>query len=274
MTINKLTLAALFVLGPFLWAQSIVAETLVIPGTGASESILKKIAASYNKHHPEHSVVIPSSVGSGGGINSLLSNDSVLARVARPLNDSEAGQGITYQVFAKDSIVFAVGSKVNVDNLSSTQLIGIFSGKIDNWLNVGANKANIRVLLREADDSSLTIIQNHIEPFRTITFTDKGKVLYHEYEMVDALLKYKRSIGWLAQSSIPAGNQIKPVGIDSLMPSKDNVLSGKYPFVGDYAIIYKETRLTDLARSFLNYLFSDEGKRELVRNGLVPVGRQ
>lgn len=272
-TINSIIVLILLVTGISLYPQLTKAEALIIPGTGACENILKKIASSFNKQNTLHRVEIPPSVGSSGGISALMNGKSIVARVARRLKESERAEGISYLVFAKDSIVFATGSKVDIQSLTISQLENIFSGKISNWQQVEAEKATIRVIIREPGDSSLTIIQEHIQPFVSLQFTPKAKVVFHEYEMVDALLKYKRAIGWLANSSIPNDDQVHRLGIDNIMPTPDNILSGKYPLVGEYALAYKKDELTDLARSFIDYLFSDEVKQQLLQNGLVPVER-
>ena len=63
---KKMTLVTLLLTGLYLWPQLVKAETLVIPGTGASETLLKKLAVSFNRKTPEHNVEIPPSVGSNG----------------------------------------------------------------------------------------------------------------------------------------------------------------------------------------------------------------
>ncbi len=265
-------LIVLILAGIVLWAQVVKAETLVIHGTGACETVLKGLAAAFNYQNPNHDVKIPPSVGSGGAIKSVIDNKSVLGRVARPLKEPEAKQGLTYLVFAKDAIIFAVGAKVDVQNLTTTQLVDIFSGKAENWQQVRGNIANIQVLIRETTDSSLAIIRKHIPQFQTIKFTDRSKVLYRDYEMVDALKKYKGAIGWLTSSTaFPHRDAFEPVAIDGTSPNAQNVLAGKYKLVGDYALVYRQGRLTDLAKQFIDYIFSQQGRQVMKKYGLIPV---
>ena len=39
----------------------------------------------------------------------------------------------------------------------------------------------------------------------------------------------------------------------------------------DYALVYKENRLSELARRFIDFIFSDAGKAVLIKYGLIPV---
>jgi phosphate transport system substrate-binding protein len=272
---KKMILVVLMLAATCLWAQRAKAETLVIQGTGACETVLKSLAAAFNHQNQRREVRIPPSIGSGGGIGSVIDDKCVVARVARPLKGTEAEQRLTYLVFAKDSIIFGVGAKVDIKNLSTTQLIDIFSGKKENWQEVGGNKAIIRVLIREATDSSFAVIKKHIHPFQTIRFTNRSKLLYHDYEMVEALMKYKRAIGWLTSSTASAyRDSIRPVAIDGISPDSQNVLAGKYRLVGDYALVYKQHRLTALAKEFVDYIFSEQGRQVMKKHGLTPVNRR
>ena len=257
-----------------LWVQLVTAETLEIPGTGSCEVVLKDLAITFNVRHPGHEVIIPPSIGSKGGINSVITDKNLVARVSRPLEGDETKYGIQYLVFAKDAVVFAVGAKVEIQNLTTAQLADIFSGKIENWQQVDGNKAFIRVLVRQPGETSLKIIQQHIKPFQQLTFTDRAKILYHDYEMVDILAKYKTAIGWLTLSSVFISKTIKPIAIDNIMPTPENELAGKYKMTCDYALVYKEKQLNELGKKFVDFIFLDSGKQIMKKYGLIPMERR
>jgi phosphate transport system substrate-binding protein len=257
-----------------LWAGPVNADFLVVPGTGSCETVLQALAAAFNARSPGGEVQIPASTGSGGGIQAVLNGEAVLARVARPLSEAEVQQGLRHLPFAKDPVVFAVAKNVDVRNLTTAQLIDIFSGNIDDWRQVGGATAPIRVLLREPGDSSLRVIQEHIPAFAGIKFTDRSKALYHVHEMVEMLIKYKHSIGWISHSSLfPVRDSIKALALDNVIPSYQNVKSGRYPLVETEAFIYKQGTLTNLAKRFIIFIFSDAGRNILGQYGLVPINK-
>jgi phosphate transport system substrate-binding protein len=247
------------------------AEPLAVPGTGACETVLTKLAAAFNAHHPEHPVSVPPSSGSTGGIRSVIAGEAVLARVARPLRESEAAAGLKYKPFARDLVLFVVGRGVKVRNLTTAQIDDIFSGKILNWREVGGEEAPVRVLTREPDDSSLDVIRGHMAPFRTMVFSTFSKCLYHDHEMVEALAKYRNSIGWLTGSSFQSiKDRAGALAVDGVSPTRQNVFSGTYNLVEEYALVYKPGHLNGAARGFMHFLFSGPGKARMEELGLIP----
>jgi phosphate transport system substrate-binding protein len=250
------------------------AEQLEIPGTGASEIILNELAFAFNSYNRENAVVIPPGVGSDGGIRLVSRGEYQLGRVARPLTEDDKMLGLVYLVFARDAVVFAVGHKAGIGELSSRQLADIYSGKIENWREVGGNNERVRLLAREPDDSSFLVIQEILPSFKNLKFSEKAKILFHDYEMVNALNKYSTVIGWLTNSSMKEVQfTVKVVSVDGIKVSKENILAGKYRLLSDYGFVYKKGTLTGIAEEFVSFVFSVQGRQILADAGLVPVDR-
>lgn len=259
----------------FLASSTVFAEQLLIPGTGANEIILGELAAAFNAENPGHEVIIPPSVGSGGAIRLVGTDKNIIGRVARPIKDNEVKYGLESLVFAKDMVVFAVGAKVGIHELSSQQLADVFSGKVENWQDVGGNDTLVRLLIREPEDSSLLKIKEKLAIFREITFSDRAKMLFHDYEMVNALNKFTTVIGWLTKASMAGVDpSVTLIKVNGIAPTQENVYDGKYPLTLEYGLVYKKGNLNGLARKFVDFIFSSKGSRVLVEKGLVPVNQQ
>ncbi len=263
-------IAAIFLL--LSSVNPVLGNTLTIPGTGSFEAALRSLAEAFNRQHPGHQIIIPSSIGSGGGIRAIIQGDEFMARVARPLKGDEAAHGLRYVVFAKDAVVFAVGKRVSVNDLSVQQLLGIFSGTITHWNQIGGRYARIRVLTREPGDSSLRIIRDHLSPFADYDPTQFGKRVYHDYEMVRMLGKYGSAIGWGTVSSLHlSAGETHTLAIDGISPTLENLRSGAYPLSADCALVYDPLRITSLGHAFLTWLASETGQEKMNELGLVPV---
>jgi len=65
------------------------AGDLSVVGTGDGIDLLRALGSAYMTDHPETNVIVPPSIGSGGGIAAVNAEKEVLARIARPLSDSE-----------------------------------------------------------------------------------------------------------------------------------------------------------------------------------------
>ena len=185
-----------------LWGGGVGAETLVIPGTGACEAVLKGLAAAFNNQNPGQEVMIPPSIGSGKAIDLAGTDRAMLARVARPLKEKETGFELKSLVFARDAVVFAVGDRVTIPGLTATQLSDIFSGKITDWQEVGGDRGLIRVIIREPGDGSLLVIQKHFPLFKNLIFDPNSKMVFRDHDMPELLEKYHNAIGWLTNSTI------------------------------------------------------------------------
>lgn len=269
--INKvLVLGAIFF---WFWLPAAAgAEVLEIPGTGSCEVLLQELAAAFNARHPEHRVLVPRSIGTAGALRLVTSDQAELARVGRPLTKGEKDQGLTYLSLAWDLVVFAVGAKAPVKNITTPQLVEVFTGKVTNWQTLGGHQAPIRLLLRESLDSSLVVIQKHLEAFRNITFDPAGKVTYTDHNMLLLLQKYDYAIGWLTYSSLKgAKTPVYALALDGVAPTQENARAGRYQLLSEYALVFKEKRLTDLARRFLGFILSNEGQVVMEQSGVIPI---
>jgi phosphate transport system substrate-binding protein len=259
-----------------LWPLSLArADVLEVPGTGACEVLLRAVAEAFNVRHPQHQVKVPFSVGTVGALRLVTSDQAMLVRVARPLTQAEKDRELTYLPFARDMVVFAVGAKVPVRNITLAQLVEVFSGKIKSWDALGGPPAPIRLLLRQPGDSSLLVIQKHLKPFQTIVFDSSSKIPYTDNDMLALLQKYDYAIGWLTFSGLKgAQTPIYPLALDGIAPTAENARTGKYRLLEEYALVYKENRLNNLARSFIDFLFSREGQTTLEQLGTIPVPKE
>src|SRR5262245_19096561 len=61
------------------------AGDLSVVGTGDGIDLLRALGEAYTADHPDANVIVPPSIGSGGGISAVGSNKDVLVRAARPL---------------------------------------------------------------------------------------------------------------------------------------------------------------------------------------------
>ncbi len=250
------------------------AEAFEIPGSGACEEALKRVASVYERSNPLVRIVVPPSIRSGGGIRRVLDGDAVIARVCRPLTAEEIRNGLEYREFGEEAIVFVVGEGVRARSLTIRQLADIYSGKIRTWDEVSGGKGPIRVLYRQEGESSREYLEETFAEFRGLRFTESGKTLFHDSEMLDLLQKFRNSIGILTTSTLLAAREeITPLAIGGIAPTRENVESGKYPIVIRYSLVYRKGAPPPEVRGFVDYLFTDEGRNTLSELGIVPVAR-
>jgi len=247
-------------------------RVLVIPGTGDSQVLLLKLAQLYAKNRPGITVEIPESIGSGGGIRSVITGKNEIARVARPLTEKESGQGLKSKVFAQAPVVFAVNPGVTgAENLSLEQIVGIYSGRIPQWdaLDTAlSGVGKIYVMNREEGDSSRTVLGNLIPGFKEIA-VPAGATVYSTPEAVQTLMASPGTIGYLPMPAV-VGTGLRVLQVQGIAPSAANVRQKKYQIVIPFALVWKDT-LSPRAQDFLDFISSPAARKLMLDNGAIPV---
>lgn len=251
-------------------APALAGGSLVIPGTGDSQELLQVLARAFERSHPGAKIEIPESIGSSGGIKNVIAGNAVLARVARPLKESERQAGLDYIFFAYSPIVFAAHLEdACVQSLSSAQVVDIYSGAISNWNQLGACPDHvIYVANREPGDSSRSAISDYLPAFAAIS-EPAGETIYSTPETVGVLQRYPHTIAYVPLAALP-DSTITVLALDGHAPTVANVQTGSYPLATPLGLTWKG-RLPAAARSFVDFLFSPEGERLIRSKGLIPA---
>ncbi len=245
-------------------------QKIIVGGTGDSEALLGKVASALEEKLGGGEIEVPESIGSSGGIKALKAGKIDLARVARSLKETEKAPDINFRIFAQSPIVLVVHPSVKgIDNLSTMQIIGIYSGEITDWAQLGAERGKIYAITRERGDSSLTILNKHIVGFKDIT-DPVAKVVYKTPDTVTTLTEHRNTIGFLPMSAAKE-TALRILKVDGVYPSMENVLSGKYKLLVPFGIVSRGEP-EGLSRRFIDFLYSEEGKRIIAEMGTVPVG--
>lgn len=246
-------------------------QKITVGGTGDSQLLLRKLGQALQNKLKGGEIEVPDSIGSTGGIKSLVSGRIDLARTARPLRDSEKIFQLTSLVFAQSPVVFAVNPSVtDIDNLDQQHIVDIYSGRIVNWRDLGGQNKRIFAVTRENGDSSRALLTKHLPEFGDIK-NPKAKTIYSTPETVDALVRHRDTIGFTALSAIK-GTRLRVLKLNGIYPSAENILNGKYPLVTPLSIVYRLTP-NELSQAFIDFIYSDEGQQIISQFGAIPVKR-
>lgn len=249
----------------FGFVSAALAEEITIVGTGSGTAILKAIGEAFSQQNPGITITVPKSIGSGGGIKAIGRDEYLLGRVARGIKEKEKPYGLTYVSYAKMPIVFFVNKGVNIKNLSTQQVLDIYSGKITNWKDVGGNDARIRVVTREEDDSSLGVLLELFPGFKDITITSKAKTTFSDPETEETVLKTTNVI---AYGSYP---NVKIIDVHALNIEGKSAADSDYPYVGTLGLIYKEENYTGNIKKFVEFATSEAAHEAITEAGGIPV---
>jgi phosphate transport system substrate-binding protein len=265
-------IAALFfslILLVFFSGPAAAGGRVVISGSGDSQDLLRAMAFAFEKANPGATIIIAKSIGSDGGIRAVERGTADLGRIARLVTEKDRKFSLNHVVFAFSPVVFICNANVQqVDNLTYAQIVGIYSGRITSWSQLGGKRRPIYVANREEGDSSRAAIEETVPGFNEIT-SFEGEVIKSTPETIDIVEKYKDTIGY-GPLSMVKGRRLKVLKVEGIYPSLRNVQSGKYSLFIPFSLVWKG-RLRGLSKAFVDFIFSPEGQKITADSGAAPV---
>jgi len=256
---------ALSVILAFPLAAAAQPESIVVAGTGASQTLFREIAESFEKTNTNCQAAIPNSVGSRGGIRQLLAGKADLARVSRPLKEKELAEGLVYTTVAETQVVFAVHPSVDgVQSLTVDQVNDIYAGRISNWKQIGGPDNAIFPLIRDGGTTLRTLLK-YVPNFEKIPAA--AKPTFSSLETKELLLEHPFTIGALPMTII-VGSPLKTVAVKDVSSGQPLVSDPAIPL--KLGIAYKEP-LTACSARFIQFFRSPAAHAIIKRNHSIPL---
>jgi len=270
------TLCVLLALTASLRAPAPAAERqapVVFAGSGTSLGVVRALAESFGRHHPDVAIEVPPSIGSSGAVRAVAEGGIPVGLLARPLRDSEKGLGLTVVPYAKTAVVLAVHPSVAEDEISGDDLVRIYQGQKTRW----RDGRDIVVLTREPGDNHLEAIEQQVPRFKEAYAASyrarRWTVVFTDQDMHRLLEQMPSAIGLGALGSIPAEHRtLKPLRFNGVAPTPENVAAGRYTLTVTNAFIFRDTgRLPAGARAFIDFVRSREADKIIRATGLIPI---
>lgn len=263
----KIRLGAVLAVAVLCLASTAVAETIVIPGSGSSQSMLRDLAAAFQKSSPGVKIEIPDSIGTGGGMKAAGEGQAVIARVGRKPNEKEAAYGLTFLAFARQPVVFATHPSVKLKGITRAQSRDLFTGKIASWKEVGGPDLKVRVIARPTSETNFKLLQQTIPEWKDLVVTERSKSAATDQEMVQFIGEYEGAIGFNVVSEV-LEKGLSPLALDGVAPG-----DAAYPVRVDAGFVFKPGAVAGSLKSFVDFIFSDEGAKIIRANHAIPVAR-
>ena len=106
---------------------------IVIAGSSSVTPVMEKLAEAYKALNPDVAIEFNQS-DSTTGVNMATEGTCDIGMVSRELKDSESGVKAT--VIAQDGIAVIVNPDASIDELTSDQVKGIYTGELTTWEDV------------------------------------------------------------------------------------------------------------------------------------------
>jgi len=222
--------------------------------------------------------------GSGTGIASLINGTVDLANASRQIKPEEVEEaeanGIepVEHVIARDAIAVIVNPENPVSQLTLQQISDIYSGKIDNWQEVGGEDRPIVRLSRETNSGT------HVYFLETVlrlgdkenkTFFSSNTLLLPSSEGIIAEVRQNpNAIGYDGLGYVPDDLKMiaiaKEAGGEYILPAVETVNNGTYPIARDL-YMYTAGEPAGVVKVYLEWIMDVEAQEIVTELGFVPI---
>ncbi|WP_027177744.1 PstS family phosphate ABC transporter substrate-binding protein [Maridesulfovibrio bastinii] len=257
------------------FAGSAFAGSLQVKGSTTVLPLMQKCAEAFMKANPGVSISI-SGGGSSNGAKALIDGTTDIAMMSRDMKSQEIqratdnGRKPVQFVVSYDCIVPVVHPGNKVNNLTQMQLLGIYTGKITNWKELGGEDGKIVVISRDTSSGTYDCWKHKImraDGNKNRVFA--GALLQASNGAVaQAVSKNKLAIGYVGLGYL--NSELQAVSVDGIKANAANALNKTYP-ISRGLNLYTPGQPSGEAKALIDFMLSPAGQKLSEEVGFVPL---
>ena len=229
---------------------------LTLTGSSTVAPLALEIAKRYESLHPDVRIDVQMG-GSSRGINDVRMGLTDIGMVSRALKPTE--QDLTPFLIAMDGIGIILHESNAMSTLSNVQIIDIYTGKINNWQQLGADDRQITVVNKAEGRSTLELFLQH---FSLKNSQIKAQVVIGENQQgIKTVAGNPGAIGYVsigtAEYDQALGTPIKLLPMAGEVATVESVAKGYYPLSRQLNLVVK-TKPVGLLKKFIAFAQSTE----------------
>ncbi|MGR9100970.1 MAG: phosphate ABC transporter substrate-binding protein [Gammaproteobacteria bacterium] len=246
-------------------------EKLVLTGSSTIAPLAAEIGKRFESLNPGVRVDVQTG-GSSRGVNDTRLGLADIGMVSRALKADEFDlQSFTV---AMDGICIIINRANPVASLGTNQIIGIFTGEIANWKDVGSADAPITVVNKAEGRSTLELFLQH---FGLLNGEIKAHVVIGDNQQgIKTVAGNPNAIGYVsvgaAEYEAVRGIAVKPLPLDGVEASVENVGNGSFPLARPLNLVTK-SEPAGIAKAFIEFARSTQVYDLIEAQYFVPVAR-
>ncbi len=240
-------------------------------------------AEQYQSLHPEVSISVTGG-GTGTGIAALINKTVDIANASRQIKSEELqaakdnGVDPVEFVISKDAIAIVVNPENPVNQLTIPQISDIYSGKINNWSEVGGEDRPIVRLSRETNSGTHVYFLENVlrlgEKDNKTLFSTDTLLLPSSQGITTETSQNPNAIGYDGLGYVTPELKVIAVAVNSegpfVLPSADTVNQGTYPIARDL-YMYTDGQPIGVKKAYLDWIRGAEGQKIVEDLGFVPI---
>jgi phosphate transport system substrate-binding protein len=242
-------------------------------------------AERYQAEQPETSLSVTGG-GSGTGIAALVNGTVDIANASRAMKSEEKQQaeanGIKPVEFvvSRDAIAVIVNPENPVRRLTLQQISDIYSGKINNWFEVGGDDRPIVRLSRETNSGThvyfLETVLRLGDKTNPTLFSTDTLLLPSSEGIISEVRQNPNAIGYDGLGYVPADLKSSVIAVARVdggpyvIPSIATVNDSSYPVARDL-YMYTAGEPAGAIKDYINWILSPEAQAIVADLGFVPI---
>lgn len=256
-------------------APAAISGSILASGSTALQPLVEMAAEKFMDANADVDIQVQGG-GSGTGLTQVaekqvdIGNSDVFAEEKLKDADAEKAKALVDHQVAVVAIAAVSNPDAGVDGLTKQQLVDIFTGKVKNWSEVGGADQKIQIINRPGSSGTRATFESFALGQKTED--QEGSIQEDSSGTVKKLVgETPGAIGYLALSYLD--DSVKVLTYDSVEPSVDNVIAGKYP-VWAYEHMYTNGEPTEVVQAFLDFMMTEEVQTgEVVELGYIPASQ-
>lgn len=247
------------------------AEKVVVEGSTTVLPIAQKTAEVFMDGNNDIDISIRGG-GSSVGIASLIDGSCDIADASRAMKDAEYEKAAAKKrdpkahVVAMDGIAVVVNNSNNISAMTRKQVKDIYTGAISDWSAVGGQAGKIVVVSRDSSSGTFEAFGELV--LKGAKVRPDALMQASNQAVASIIQKTPGAIGYIGLGYIT--DSVKVLDIEGIRPSKDTVLSGKYP-VSRPLFMYTDGAPKGAIKKYIDFVLGPEGQKIVDEEGFVAL---
>lgn len=240
-------------------------------------------AEEYQKINPAVRLSVTGG-GSGTGIAALINGTVDIANASRRMKEEEIetainnGSNPVEFIIARDAIAIIVNPDNPIDNLTLYQISDIYSGKVNNWQEIGGEDRPIVRLSRETNSGTHVYFLEEVvrlgDKENNTLFSPDTLLLPSSEGIGSEIRQNPNAIGYDGLGYVT--DEMKIIGVatsaggEFVLPSSETVNNDTYPVARDL-YMYTNGVPTGIIKDYLDWILTAEAQNIVTELGFVAI---
>ncbi len=243
------------------------ANSVTVSGSTSVGPLIEKEGEAFKSANADISIQV-NQLGSSAGIKDTINGTVEIGMSSRDLKPEEKNEGLKEVEIAYDGIGIIVNKSNTIKSLTINQIKDIYTGKITNWKDVGGKDTPIVVVSRE-DGSGTRDAFQEIVGYKSEELTPKAQIGDGSGNIKSTVATNENAIGYISFEYID--DSINSLQVDSVAPTAESVKDKTYKIARPFLLVYKEDKLGESGKKFIDFILSEEGQKVAEENGLIRI---